>query len=182
MSTAKSKNTRNEEFKKGLEKEDVQSLVKTLEKIEQKGNAEMIIPIIQLGIKRQEREIQDVITRILFGIKISAAHPIILEQLKDMPSTPFRRVLVSAVWESEINGLDYLDTFVKIALEGDLYEAIECLTVIEESEGELNEEKILDSMLLLKDYMSNPDNASNEKAVIIESIASKVSDMNKGFK
>jgi len=181
MSNKKDKNSLTKEFIDGLENKDAAIVFKTLEKIENKGNADLIAPIIHAGIKWQERKIQDVIQRILFGIKISAAHPIMLEELKNMEANPFRKVLISAIWEAEINSLDDLDTFVRIAIEGDLYEAIECLTVIEEAVGALNEEKIMESLLLLKEYYSDPANKENDKNPFIQNIMDKVSDLNKGF-
>jgi len=181
MSTNNSKKTRKQEMLKGLKSEDLSTLVKTLEKVEKNGDADLISPIIQLGSKRQEEEVQTIIRRILFGIKISAAHPIMLQELKTMESNPFRRVLLSSIWEAGINGLEELDTIVRIAIEGDLYEAIECLTIIEESEGTLNEEKILDSLLLLEAFKSSNEKVDPSKEVIMSSIYDKVSDMNKGI-
>lgn len=181
MSKKKDEDSLTKELINGLEKEDASIVLKTLEEIEKNGNEALISPIIQAGIKWHDKEIQDVIQRILYGIKISAAHPIMLEELKNMEPNPFRKVLISAIWEAEINCLDDLDTFVRIAIEGDMYEAIECLTVIEEANGALNEEKILDSLLLLNEYYSDPSNKKNDKNPFVQSIMDKVSDLNKGL-
>lgn len=181
MSNKKSPSIRTSKLIKGLQAEDVKSVLKTLEEIQEKGNVELIKPLIELGEKRQEKEIQDAIKKILFSLKISAAHPIILEELKNMEACPFRKTLLSVVWESNIDALPYLDTLVKIALEGDLYETIEVLTVLEESEGELIEEKVLDALLLIKEYEANNSQQDPTKGVFITSISDKINDWNKGL-
>lgn len=181
MSDKKSPSARTSKLIKALQEEDVKSLLKTLTEIQEKGNVDLIKPLIELGKNRSEKEIQDAIQKILFSLKISAAHPIILEELSKMDACSFRKTLLSAVWESNIDALPYLDTFVKIALEGDLYEVIEVLTVLEESEGELIEEKVLDSLLLLKEYESANLQQDPTKEVFINSISDKINDWNKGL-
>jgi AAA15 family ATPase/GTPase len=105
-----------------------------------------------------------------------------LKALEEMDDNPFRQILLASIWNANINGLDHLDTFVRIAIEGNYFEALECLTVIEESEGELNEEKILDSLLLLKAYMADEKAKDEAKFFIIEDIMQKVSDLNLGIR
>ena len=97
-----------------------------------------------------------------------------------MEANPFRRIVIASVWNANINGLSHLDTFVRIAIEGDFYEAVECLTVIEESEGELIEEKILDSLLLLKAYMVDAKNENDPKKTIMDSILARINILNQG--
>jgi len=181
MSKKKQLSSRTIELIKGLEVDDAKAILKTLSKIENEGNEAMIIPLIELGIKRDETEIRDFVQKILFNLKISSAHSIILNELDKMDANPFRRELIAAVWNAEINGMDHMDTFVRIAIEGSFYEAIECLTVIEESNGELIEEKILESLLLLKAYMDDPANEKDEKRPIIQNIFEKVSLLNQGI-
>lgn len=181
MSKNKELNSRTKELIKGLESTDPKTILKTLGKVENEGNEAMIIPLIEVGIKRGEIEIRDYVQKILFNLKISSAHSIILNELDSMEANPFRKELIAAVWNAEIDAMDHLDTFVRIAIEGSFYESIECLTVIEESNGELIEEKILDSLLLLNSYMNDAANENDEKRPIIKSILDKVSLFNKGI-
>ena len=181
MSKKKELNSRTKELIKDLQSSDAKTILTTLGKIENEGNEAMIIPLIEVGIKRDEIEIRDYVQKILFNLKISSAHSIILNELDSMEANPFRKELIAAVWNAEIDGMDHLDTFVRIAIEGSFYESIECLTVIEESNGELIEEKILDSLLLLNSYMNDPANEKDEKRPIIQNILEKVSLFNKGI-
>ena len=181
MSDNKTPSARNNQLIKDLQVEELNSLLKTLTEIQEKGNVDLIKPLIELGKSRDEKEIQDAIQKIFFSLKISAAHPVILEELKNIGAHPFRKLLLSTIWESNIDALPHLDTLVKIAIEGDLYEAIEVLTILEEGEGELVEEKILDSLLLLKEYEASNSEKEATKEVFITSISDKLNDWNKGL-
>lgn len=181
MSDKKRPSIRTSKLIKALQVDDLKSLVKTLEEVQEKGNVDLIKPLIDLGKNIEEKEVQDAIQKILFSLKISAAHPVILEELKNIGPCSFRKTLLTTIWESNIDALPYLDTLVKIALEGDLYEAIEVLTILEESEGELIEERVLDSLLLLKEYEVNTKEQDATKEVFITSISDKLNDWNKGL-
>jgi hypothetical protein len=181
MSDKKEMFSQTKKWIEALKSEDKKTVLKALIKIENKGNESLIIPLINLGVNRDDEEIREVVQRILFNLKISSAHSMILDELDKMGANSFRKELIAAVWNAEIDGMDHLDTFVRIAVEGSFYESIECLTVIEESTGELVEEKILDSLLLLKNYMDDPAKKNDEKNPIIQSIFEKVSRFNSGI-
>jgi hypothetical protein len=181
MSDKKEQNSKTKKLIDGLEVDDMDIVLKTLETIQEKGNKDLIKPLIELGVRRKEKEIQDAIQKIFFSLKISAAHPIILKELSTMPPCPFRKVLLSTLWEAKIDALDHVDVLVKVAIDGDLYEAIEVLTVLEESEGELNEEKILESLLLLKEFESKNLAIDPAKDAFIKSIKDKLELWNKGL-
>jgi hypothetical protein len=178
MSEKKETIAKENKWIEGLQNKDLNSVIKTIEEIQENGNVKLLKPLIELGIKSDERKIQDAIQKVLFSLKVSAAHPIIIEELFSMQPIPFRRVLLSTLWESNINAMDHLDKLVKIAIEGDLYEAIEVVTLLEESEDEVSEEKILDSLLLLKEHALNKSAVDNGKEVFIDSIAEKINEWN----
>lgn len=173
-----SENTK--ELIKKLSEKDENKVLETLKIIQEKGNETVIKPLLELGLNRDEESIHEQLQEIFFNLKISSSHPIVLDELSKMSENPFRRIVIASVWNANINGLGHLDTFVKIAIEGDYYEALECLTVIEESEGELIEEKILDSMLILKEYMADEKNSKDVKYPIIDSILKRVNILNQG--
>lgn len=179
MGAKKEYTIKEKKWLEGLQDEDKNTVLKTINDIQEKGNSKLIKPLIELAKNRDENDIQEAIQKVLFSLKVSAAHPIILEELKNIGPIPFRRILLSTLWESNIDALSHLDTLVKIAIEGDLYEAIEVLTVLEESEGELIEEKVLESLLLLKEYEANQDGIDKDKASFIQSISDKINAWNK---
>jgi hypothetical protein len=80
------------------------------------------------------------------------------------------------MWNSKNDYSDYLPVLVKIAVEGNYLESLECLTIIENLMGPISEEDILESQLFLKVYFEN--SAQNEqKTILIQEIASILRNM-----
>jgi hypothetical protein len=60
---------------------------------------------------------------------------------------------------------------VRIALEGNFMEALECLTLIENLEAPLPEEELMDALIQLKDYFSDKNHEQQDKFDLIRTIA-----------
>lgn len=168
------KELRFKELSKALLSDDPGELRSTIKKIEKEDDFRLIKPLIELGKRNRHINVKLEIGQLLYDLKLTKAHPIILKELKNMDANPFRSVLISTIWNANIAALDHLDLFVKIAIEGNFEEAIECLTVIEESEGVIIEEQVLESLLMLKEYILKEDNSSDEKMPVIKDILTKV--------
>ena len=169
------KELRFKELKKALKSKDNKELSKTLKDIESKDDIRLLMPLIELGKRNENEKIELKITKLLFDLKLTKGHSIILNELKDGEPSGFRSILISTIWNANIQALDYLDVFVKIAIEGSFLESIECLTVIEETEGEVVEEQVLESLILLREFLQN--NSDSDKKTIIEDILRRVEDI-----
>ena len=66
--------------------------------------------------------------------------------------------------------------FVEIEVDGNFMEALECLTIIENLEGTLEERHILESQLHLSDYVKDTDPKDPQKAQIMSEIALLIKD------
>lgn len=174
LSRKEGKDLRFKELSKALLSNDPSELRITLKEIEKKDDVRLIKPMIELGKRNRHINVQLEIRQLLYNLKLTKGHAIILDELKIMGPNPFRVVLISTIWNANIAALDHLDLLVNIAIEGSFEEAIECLTVIEETEGVIIEEQVLESLLMLKEYLQNDDNASLDKTPIIKDILTKV--------
>jgi len=168
------KDLRFKELRNALNSDDPGELRSTLKEIEKEDDVRLVKPLIELGKRNRHINVKLEISQLLYDLKLTKGHKIILEELKNMDSNPFRAVLIATIWNANISAMDHLDLFVKIAIEGSFEEAIECLTVIEETEGEIVEEQVLESLLLLKEYIKNNDNSSLDKTPVIKDILTKV--------
>jgi len=177
LTNKEEKDLRFKELNTALKSNDPGELRSTLKEIKNETDVRLIKPLIELGVKNQHINVQMEISDLLFDLKLTQGHSIILEELKNMEANPFRAVLIATIWNANINALDHLDLFVKLAIEGSFEEAIECLSVIEETEGEVVEEQVLDSLLMLKEYLLNPKNDSIDKTPIIKDILIKVEEI-----
>ena len=177
LSNKEEKDLRFKELSKALLTNDPGELRLTLKEIEKEDNVRLIKPLIELGKRNRHINVQLEISQLLFDLKLTKGHSVILDELKNMGPNPFRTVLIATVWNANIDALDHLDLFVKIAIEGSFEEAIECLTVIEETEGVIVEEQVLESLLMLKEYLQNDDNNSLDKTPVIKDILTKVEEI-----
>ena len=174
LSRNEGKDLRFKELSKALLSNDPSELRITLKEIEKKDDVRLIKPLIELGKRNRHINVQLEIRQLLYNLKLSKGHSIILEELKVMDPNPFRTVLIATVWNANIDALDHLDLFVKLAVKGSFEEAIECLTVIEETEGVIVEEQVLESLIMLKEYLQNDDNNLLDKTPVIKDILTKV--------
>ena len=177
LSNKEEKDLRFKELSKALLSNDPGELRATLKEIEKEDDVRLIKPLIESGKRNRHINVQLEISQLLFDLKLTKGHSIILEELKNMDANPFRSVLIASVWNANIDALDHLDLFVKIAIEGSFEEAIECLTVIEETEGVIVEEQVLESLLMLKEYLQNDDNNSLDKTPVIKDILTKIEEI-----
>lgn len=177
LSNKEEKDLRFKELSKALLSNDPGELRVTLKEIEKEDDVRLIKPLIDLGKRNRHINVQLEISQLLFDLKLTKGHSIILDELKSMDANPFRAVLLATVWNANIDALDHLDLFVKIAIEGSFEESIECLTVIEETEGVIVEEQVLESLLMLKEYLQNDDNNSLDKTPVIKDILTKVEEI-----
>lgn len=177
VSKKEGKDLRLKELSQALLSNDPGELRVTLKEIENEDDIRLIKPLIELGKRNRHINVQLEISQLLYDLKLTKGHSIILEELKNMDLNPFRSVLISTVWNANIAALDHLDLFVRIAIEGSFEEAIECLTVIEETEGVIVEEQVLESLLMLKEYLQNDENNSLDKTPVIKDILTKIEEI-----
>lgn len=86
--------------------------------------------------------------------------------------------MLMSIWNMKVDFSSYIDDFVMIATQGDLMEAVDCLTIIENLEGPFMEENILESQLHLKEYLETGDKSDTQKAEILSEIAVLIKKIN----
>ena len=177
LTNKEEKDLRFNELSKALKSNDPGELRSTLKEIEKEDDVRLIKPLIELGKRNRHINVQLEISQLLYDLKLTKGHAIILDELKTMGPNPFRTVLIAAVWNANIAAFDHLDLFVKLAIEGSFDEAIECLTVIEETEGVIVEEQVLESLLMLKEYLQDDKNKEVDKTPNIKDILTKVEEI-----
>jgi hypothetical protein len=177
LTNKEEKDLRFKELTNSLKSKDEASLSKILKEIETQDDVRLIKPLIELGKRNKNEAVNIQISQLLFDLKLTKGHDIILNELENMEANPFRSVLISTIWNANIAAMDHLEMLVRLAIEGDFLEAIECLTVIEETEGVIEEEQVLESLIMLKEYLSNPENKDSDKTTIIQDILLKVEEI-----
>ena len=100
------------------------------------------------------------------------AEEILIQELKQEKLSEKREKIISVFWNANLNPVNELSLFVKIAAQGTYMECLECHTLIENMEGPFPEQQLLESMLILKEYFGK--NKNEEKKPLLQSIATIV--------
>jgi hypothetical protein len=128
-----------------------------------------IITAIDLNDLKSERN--NLIIEFLNSLKDSSCREEIINLLEDSSIQPYKKIILSTIWNSPLDYSEYIDLFVKIACEGDLIEALDCLTIIENMEGPFEEEQVMEAKLILNNYMENKSEDTPQKEHLISEIA-----------
>jgi hypothetical protein len=161
-------------IKKKLFSNVEKEVLKALESIEKSADYEWVDEIIKLGMNHSNPSVQRKIQAMIFDQKLSKGKDSILRKTLEIGEHPYRVTLLAALWNANIGINQSLLSIVDIAVKGSLEEAIECFTILEESDGIFEEVQLLDAQLLLKSYLSDSSNQSDPKYALLQDIEKRV--------
>ncbi len=130
-----------------------------LKSIREKGDVEMI-PVLVEFIEDEAIDIhrRHKIAELLGDITTPSAREILIESVNKLRGKPALAMVVSSLWQSRLDFSQWLDIFVEIMFDEELYTAIEAITLIENSLEKLDENQktelrnsIRDRIILCKD-------------------------------
>jgi hypothetical protein len=87
------------------------------------------------------------------GLKDTSTVEPLMEAYRNPAFAGIKRKLTSAFWNSKLDFSAYLSDFVLFAIEGDFMDTFEAITLIEQFEAIISESAIMESQLLLKEYL-----------------------------
>ena len=129
-----------------LQSDNDQTVIETVEKIREKGSAALIPFLIDLLISTKSGEIQQAVERLFSELREQACVAPIMEALQSKSTEGYKHILVSVFWQSALDGSEYFENFVKLAIEEDYLTCIECLSVLENIDFEINEDQLVNAI------------------------------------
>ncbi len=150
-------------------------VLKAIEDCRHKGNEKVLPALLDLLLSTRNTEIADAIKSILFELKSSKAGDILVQYLESDKSKNHRDILVSALWQSGIACEGYLTLLVELACKENYLTALEVLTVIENMEGALNEEEVMECIYTVNEALNDSDD--EEKNKLLQSLAIVLEDI-----
>lgn len=136
------------------------------------GEASILKDIITaLDLENLKSERNDLIIEFLNSLKDTSCREEIINLLEDSTFQAYKKIILSSIWNSPIDYSEYIDLFVKLSCEGDLIEALDCLTIIENMEGPFEEEQLMEAKLILNNYMEMKSEVDPQKEQLISEIA-----------
>ena len=153
-----------------LKSDTIVKIKTTLDALELIGNETVIYPILRLlNPTEDHNEKNQLLIEFLCTIKDSAIKETIIDSLSEEEFKSIRNKVLSVIWNSPLDFSEYLDLFVRIAIEGTFMESLECLTILENLEGPFEEEQLMEAQVILsslKDQKFDP-----KKSTIVSEIA-----------
>lgn len=160
-----------------LASSDEKQIKKALSGLKADGDATVIVPLAELLLKdKDEAKYQKDILEIFSSLKDTSTVETMIDVIRNEHFSPVRQLLLSTIWNTSLDYTEYIADFVLIACEGDFLEALDCLTILENLSGEIEERHILEAQWHLKEYLEDTAPKEERKAQIISEIALFIKD------
>lgn len=124
--------------------EDSKIVINAIKTNRKEGNQKTFKAMLELLKDTDEPTIEASIVEFLYDLKDEESVPVLMNAIQDEKFAFYHSFLVAAFWQSAIDGSDYLDDFVKLAINGDYMTSLEALTVVENFDNAFNHDLILE--------------------------------------
>lgn len=161
-----------------LASNDDKRQLKAVKSLKVHGNETVVKPLLVVLTRTTSEPLKAEITDVLNTIKFTAVPPIIASALLEERFAPIRQVLLASVWNSGLDYSPFLTEIVTAATQGEMMDALECITIIENIEQTLTEDQLFDPLLVLKEYFVNNKDESGAKTDLLKEIAVVLQNMN----
>jgi DNA polymerase III delta prime subunit len=148
----------------------------SIKALQANGDSSILEPMAALLMTDLSAKIREEIVEFLCSLKDSSAVDEMMRLVNDSDYLPIRQQLLSTIWNSKLDYTYFLPEFVEIAVDGDFMEALECLTIIENMTGPVEERHVLEAKLHLREYLEDTDPKDPQKSQIMSEIAMIIKD------
>ena len=159
----------NNKLKAELFNSDEAEVLKTLVKIGEDGDREMVAPVLELLAHTSSEDVKNVVVGLLSELKIGDVEGLFIDKIQLEEFQPYQQQLVSCMWNSVMNPTEDLHVFSKLAVEGDYMTALEVLTLLENMEGPFDNESLMDAFQDVSEYVDEAEEG-DAKLDLIKSI------------
>lgn len=151
-------------------------ITQALDALQVYGDYTIIEPLFLFLLESSDETSKALVLEFLCNLKDSKSVLMVMDCLHQSRFQPIRREILTTIWNSPLNYSFYLQDFVRIAVENDYLDTLECLTVIENLDGPFEEKSLYESLLYLKDYHEGLYPKSREKDQLMSEIALLIKD------
>ncbi len=109
-------------------------VLKALEKIERKGDSSLLPDLIDLWATTEDHPIKKRVETILFGLKDKNALQFLIDFLASDVSDDRKWLALNAIWQSGLDASGHLNELIDFAIFNSFTNAIDVMTIIENSE------------------------------------------------
>ena len=160
-----------------LSSKDEQEQIKAVVKLKSEGNETVVEPLVGICNTTESEDLKKEIIDLLNTIKSTKVPEELVKCLINPAFKSSRQMMLASIWNSGLDYNQYMGEIVQATVEGDLMEAIECITILENLENGLDENEIMDGLIVIKAYLvDNKDESSRTN--ILKEIVGMLQQMN----
>jgi hypothetical protein len=134
------------------------------------GDESAILPILNILKDAPADELRREIIETLNSLKLSSAPKAMIGALFNPDYRKLRPVILTSIWNSGLDYSDFVPEIVQAATEGDLVEVLECITIIENLDGDLLEAPFLEGQLIVKEYLSQNKSETSQRMDLLREL------------
>lgn len=130
-----------------------EDILKGLKQAKEYGTEKMIPQIITIAIEGSNENIKKKGIDILYNLQDDHCIPVILSEVEKMSLSDSKQLVLASLWHSNLNTNAYIIELVQMALKQDYLVCLECLTVIENMQGSLDNELLEKALLMINEHL-----------------------------
>ncbi len=153
-----------------LSNSDIKRQLKAVKSLKIHGNETVIEPLLIKLSTTENEELSYEISDLLNTIKSTRVPEKIADALIDKRFSTIRQTLLASIWNSGLDYRPYLKEIVSAATQGEMMDALECITIIENIEGALTEDEIFEPLIVLREYLANNKDEKSAKVDLLKEI------------
>jgi len=157
-----------------IQSTDFETIKSGAEVLQDKGKLEQLPIILKAYLNQTIPANKKVLYELLASIAVNGSKEAWLSILKSKEFAPFQAQVVNILWNTRIDFSQELEFFVQLALQLDYLGTLECLTLIEQMEGPFQEHQLLESELLLKEYVKKNLDEGSSKQTLVAALATHI--------
>ncbi|MEO9534098.1 MAG: HEAT repeat domain-containing protein [Crocinitomicaceae bacterium] len=161
-----------------LKSEDAAVQLKAVKALKTHGNETAVEPLVALLSSTDDDKISKEIEDLINTTKSTAVPAEIAKCLEKEAYANVRQKLMISIWSSGLDYRPYMEQIANATVAGGMMEAVECITIIENLEGMLEEDEIMEALLIFKTYLVETKKEDGPKNEIIKEIVISLQQMN----
>jgi hypothetical protein len=156
---------------------DNKEQVKAVQGLKVHGNETIIESLLLVLANDPNPALYSEIVDLLNTPKSTKVPAEIAKALVDKRFVDIRHTLLTTIWNSGLDYRPHLAEIATAATEGEMMDALECITIIENIEGEMTEDQLFEPLIVLTEYLGSTKD-DGPKLDLIREVTSTLQNIN----
>lgn len=141
------------------------------------GNASAIEPLVSLLSTSDSEAVKSAIVDLLNTVKSSAVPSALINCLQQGHYQNIHNLLMASIWNSGLDYRSHLGAIAEATVRGGFIEAVEFMTIVENTEQPFTEDQLMDALLVLGTHLASGQQDHSPKNELIREIAGTLQQM-----